>query len=269
LKCGSTGKIRLKIQVVLERAIEYDSRVTPPVVWGWEIWNRSVFHRPPPNPPGMVDDLEIIGSALRIARERGADVAGALPAATLLDCPSAVAEGWRGARDERGTYIVLGLYHDPDKPELDLWEPGRGTPGDRILAGIGRDLVRWLQENHGISARLVPYQIEDGGIYLKDAACLAGIGRMGRNNLVFVPRYGPRVRFRAVWADLDCPEPDRPAMEDPCRDCQGYCIAACPMDAYASDRYDRERCMSRMNADKASGGKRIDHCRACELACRE
>ena len=203
------------------------------------------------------------------AREDRADAAGALPAANLLDCPSAAADGWRGARDKRGAYIVIGLYHDPGKPELDLWEPGLGTPGDRILAGIGKDVVRWLQENHGTSARIIPYQIEDGGIYLKDAACLAGIGRMGRNNLVIVPRYGPRVRFRAVWADLDCPEPDQPGAEDPCRDCPGCCISACPMDAFASGRYERERCMARMNADKASGRGRIDHCRACELACRE
>jgi len=217
----------------------------------------------------MADDMEIIRSALRRAREDGADAAGALPAANLLDCPSAAADGWRGARDKRGAYIVIGLYHDPGKPELDLWEPGLGTPGDRILAGIGKDVVRWLQENHGTSARIIPYQIEDGGIYLKDAACLAGIGRMGRNNLVIVPRYGPRVRFRAVWADLDCPEPDQPGAEDPCRDCPGCCISACPMDAFTSGRYDRERCMARMNADKASGRGRIDHCRACELACRE
>lgn len=215
----------------------------------------------------MSDDREIIRAALRKARELGADTAGAVPAARLIDCPSAVAEKRPGSQTDRGTYIVLGLSHDPEHPELDLWEAGRGTPGDRILGHIGRELARWLQETHGVRSRVVPYQLHDGGIYLKDAACMAGLGRMGRNNLVLVPGYGPRVRFRAVWADLDCPEEPSPVGEDPCAGCEQYCIHACPMEAFSTGRFSRARCLARMDAEKASGRRRIDHCRACELAC--
>ena len=215
----------------------------------------------------MPDDREIIGAAIRKARELGADVAGAVPAAKLIDCPSAVADGYRGSRTDRGTYIVLGLYHDPEHPELDLWEAGRGTPGDRILARIGRELALWLEEEYGTRTRVIPYRMQDGGIYLKDAACMAGIGRMGRSNLVLVPGFGPRVRFRAVWADLNCPESDLSPTDLPCAGCEQYCIRACPMDAFSTGRYSREQCLARMNADKASGRERIDHCRACELAC--
>ncbi len=215
----------------------------------------------------MPDDREIIKTALRKARELGADVAGAVPAKMLIDCPSAVADGHRGSRTDRGTYIVLGLSHDPEHPELDLWESGRGTPGDRVLGHIGRELARWLQETYGTRARVIPYRIQDGGIYLKDAACMAGIGRMGRNNLVLVPGYGPRIRFRAIWTDLDCPDRDLLEREKPCAGCEQYCTRACPMDAFGTGRFSRERCLARMNADKASGRERIDHCRACELAC--
>lgn len=215
----------------------------------------------------MSDNREIIGAAPDKARELGADVAGAIPARKLIGCPSAVADGYQGSREDRGTYIVLGLYHDPEHLELDLWEPGRGTPGDRLLTRIGRDLARWLQETSGTGARVVPYRLQDGGIYLKDAACLAGIGRMGRNNLVLVPGHGPRVRFRAVWTDLDCPDEEFPEGEDPCAGCEGCCIRACPMDAFPAGRYSRARCMTRMDADKVSERDRIDHCRACELAC--
>ncbi|WP_292521325.1 hypothetical protein [Methanoculleus sp.] len=215
----------------------------------------------------MPDDREIISAALRRARELGADVAGAVPAKRLIACPSAVADGYRGSQTDRGTYIILGLYHDPAHPELDLWEAGRGTPGDRILRDIGRVLGRWLHETYGVRARVVPYQLEDGGIYLKDAASLAGVGRIGKNNLVLVPGYGPRVRFRAVWVDLECLEPALPEQTLPCAGCEGCCIHACPMDAFSTGRYSRERCLARMNADKTSGRGRIDHCRACELAC--
>ena len=168
---------------------------------------------------------------------------------------------------DQGTYIVLGLYHDPEHPELDLWEEGRGTPGDRTLAGIGRRLGLWLSERYGVRTRVIPYQLSDGGIYLKDAACMAGIGSMGKNNLVLVPGYGPKVRFRAVWTDLTAPDQDLPGHDSPCAGCADYCIRACPMDAFATGRFSRDRCMARMDADKVSGRERIDHCRACELAC--
>ncbi|KLK87842.1 hypothetical protein SZ63_09560 [Methanoculleus sediminis] len=215
----------------------------------------------------MPNDPEIIRAAIRKAHELGADVAGAVAAKRLVDCPSAVAEKHPGSQENRGTCIVLGLSHDPEHPELDLWEPGRGTPGDRILGNTGKNLARWLQEEYGVRARLIPYRIEDGGIYLKDAACMAGIGRMGRNNLVLVPGYGPKVRFRAVWADLECPEEPSPEGDIPCAGCEGYCTRACPMDAFPTGRFSRERCLARMNADRTSGRRRIDHCRACELAC--
>ncbi len=55
-----------------------------------------------------------------------------------------------------------------------------------------------------------PLPDPDGGIYLKGAACLAGIGVMGRNNLVIVPGYGPGVRFRAIRVDLAVPGPRLP-----------------------------------------------------------
>ena len=217
----------------------------------------------------MPGDPEIIKIALKRALALGADVAGAVPAARLVDCPSAVADGSRGSEADRGTYIVLGLYHDPEDPDLDLWEPGRGTPGDRLLARIGRDLARFLQEEYGIQTRVIPYRLQDGGIYLKDAACMAGIGRMGRNNLVLVPGYGPRVRFRAVWTDLEAPDRDLPEGDLPCAGCEAPCTRACPMGAFFTGRYSRDRCMARMDADKTAGRGRIVHCRACELACRD
>ncbi len=220
-----------------------------------------------PSVPVMPGDSDIIRAALERARELGADAAGAAPASRLVDCPSAVADGYRGSAAGRGIYIVLALHHPPEHPELDLWEEGRGTPGDRILQGIAKNLARWLQDVYGVRTRVIPYQIEDGGIYLKDAACMAGIGSMGRNNLVLVPGYGSRLRFRAVWADLDGLEEDPPVHDSPCAGCVGYCIRACPMDAFRTGRYSRERCLARMEADKASGRMRIDHCRACELAC--
>lgn len=218
----------------------------------------------------MMTDRQIMDAALAKARELGATVAGFVPAARLVACPSAVAEGRHGFRTTRGSFIVLGLYHDPEQPEMDLWEAGRGTPGDRMLARIGASLSRWLAGEHGRAADTLPYQITDGGVYLKDAAVLAGIGTIGRNNLVIVPGYGPRIRFRAVWTDLEPGEPAQPIVESPCDRCPGSCRFSCPQHAFPGGRYDRAACLARMDADKASAARKVspaDHCRICELIC--
>lgn len=210
---------------------------------------------------------EITEELVRHALSLGADVAGTLPAALLTDCPSARAGNSQGSVRDQGTYIIIGLSHDPATPEMDYWEEGRGTPGDRQLAAIGRRLAGWLHDTHGIDAELIPYQLYDGGIYLKDAAVLAGVGIMGKNNLVLVPGYGPRIRFRAVWADLTSNPAAPMDHSSPCRECPGYCISTCPMGAFETGRYSRERCMERMDADKKRGRESIDHCRGCEIAC--
>ena len=215
----------------------------------------------------------IIDALLKRALGLGASVAGSLPAADLRDCPSARAAGPQGFSTFSGTIVVLGLYPDPGKPEMDWREEGRSTPGDRMLRGINLDLAAWLAETHGIEARDIPYQLEDGGIYLKDAAVFAGLGCIGRNNLVINPEFGPRLRFRALWVDIEPGPPSRPALEPPCESCPHPCETECPMNALEGGRYSRARCMARMEADKAAPlnttGKHgpVDHCRVCELVC--
>ncbi len=81
----------------------------------------------------------------------------------------------------------------------------------------------------------------------------------GRSNLIIVPGYGPRVRFRAVWADLDSPDVEPPEGDDPpCTGCENSCARACPMDAFSTGRFSRTRCLARMDADRNSGRERID-----------
>ena len=219
----------------------------------------------------MSGEDETIAGILDKALGLGASLGGFLPAEWLKDCPSARAAGPQGFKTFTGTIIVLGLSHDPACPELDWWEEGKATPGDRILRNIIRELSRWLLAEHGIASREIPYQLSDGGIYLKDAAVMAGLGCIGRNNLVITPEYGPRVRFRALWVAIDAKRPSRTAMEPPCAACDHLCEIACPQGALEGGRYSRDRCLARMDADRTErvGGKKgpVDHCRICELVC--
>jgi epoxyqueuosine reductase len=224
----------------------------------------------------MADEPQVLDDLLEKALELGASLAGYVPAENLRDCPSVRAAGPQGFQTFSGTIVVLGLYHDPEQPEMDWWEEGRGTPGDRMLRRINRELAAWLMEKHGIAARDIPYQVYAGGIYLKDAAVLAGLGYIGRNNLVITPEFGPRVRFRALWVDIYAEQPVRHTPESICDACNHPCETQCPRNALEAGIYSRTRCMDRMDADKAApakamgdGGKKgpVDHCRNCELAC--
>ena len=65
----------------------------------------------------------------------------------------------------------------------------------------------------------------------KKAACLAGLGSIGRSGLFLHPRFGPRVRLGTLFTD--CPFPSAPAPrppEDPCGHCT-LCRDACPAGA--------------------------------------
>ncbi|MDE4907670.1 hypothetical protein L0665_03465 [Methanogenium marinum] len=219
-------------------------------------------------------DRQIMDAVLARALILGASVSGVVPAHLLIDCPSAQRAGLQGLVHESGSVIVLGLYHDPKCPEMDWWEEGRSTPGDRILYGITTALSRWLHEEYGREAHDIPYEVSAGGIYLKDAAVLAGLGVFGRNNLVLVPGFGPCIRFRALWADLEV-KAGVSLCVSPCSGCSLPCHEHCPQQAFPGGQYNRERCLSRMDADKASvacdhgktQNKVVNHCRNCEMFC--
>ena len=113
-------------------------------------------------------------------------------------------------------------------------------------------LTRWLKDEHGISALPLPYHVERGGVFLKDAAVLAGLGIVGRGNLLVNPEWGPRMRFRALLIGGDL-EPTGP-MEGfaPCDTCAQLCHLACPRDVFFAGVFHRPTCIEQINADVAN-----------------
>lgn len=131
--------------------------------------------------------------------------------------------------------VVIGFAHDVDKPELDWWD-GKGTPGNRILIGINHNLSEWIENTFPVKTYKLPYFVEKGGIFLKDAAVIAGLGCIGKNNLVITPVYGPRIRFRALLLDREAKASD-PLEFDPCVDCNQPCRKACPVKSFQNNAY--------------------------------
>ncbi|MGD9304229.1 MAG: hypothetical protein PVF79_08180 [Desulfobacterales bacterium] len=177
--------------------------------------------------------------------------------------------------------LVWALVHPLSEPELDWWSmkvPGF-TPGNRVLRRQSKQLRIWLGEELGISALSLPYQIEFGGAFLKDSAHLAGLGVIGKNNLLVTPEFGTRVRLRGIFMEAEL-EPTGPIDFDPCNGCDRPCHQACPREAFRSGTFERALC--KLENDKRDADVEILNgsimgidepsevtkpCRYCELAC--
>lgn len=202
-----------------------------------------------------------------------------LPADPLFNWPDTVKSA-----------LVIGLSHPEDAPELDWWD-GRGTPGNRMLIDIMKRTNQQIEDELNLKTRKIHYYVEKGGVFLKDAAVLAGLGCIGKNNMLVTPSHGPRMRLRALLLDTEI-DPTGPITFDPCTDCRVYCRKVCPEHAMdeispafksidfsgclpARDgSYKRETCNLRMEKDvreseKNSGGGQpiIKYCRRCEFVC--
>jgi epoxyqueuosine reductase len=249
------------------------------------------------------------------AKELGACLAGIASVENLKKSPSHVISGklddYKGVGTNESdkispgevvwpenahSAIVIAVAHPEEKPELDWWQDGisGGTEGNQALISINTNLAEWLTVEKGIKANNLPYFIARGGIFLKDAAVLAGLGCIGKNNLFVTPEFGPRIRLRAMVINEVLPYTG-PIDFDPCEDCPMPCIKACPQQAFGSKIYSKKQlglerlpartgvysrilCNVQMELDinhyekitiegRDAPGRRIRYCRACELAC--
>ena len=193
--------------------------------------------------------------------------------------------------------IVFAVAHPADKPEMDWWCGEIDPPGNKRLLSVSREFKRWLSAAYP-EVNLYPkrYHVERGGLYLKEAASQAGLGRVGRNNLLVTPQFGPRVRLRAMTISVDLP-PTGPIDFDPCAGCDAPCIRHCPQAAFSEviytpeetgieylpgrdGSYYRASCNRQMEKNEAEAQegmmpevcdhpeKIIKYCRNCELFCR-
>ena len=203
---------------------------------------------------------------------------------------------------EAKSALVIAVSHPQDKPELDWWD-AKGSPGNRILIRINRELSIWIEKEFGIKTHKMPYSVKTGGIYLKDTAVLGGLGCIGRNNLLVTPELGSKVRLRAMLLEDEL-TPTGPIAFDPCDGCEEFCRKSCPQNAYGKTvfssnelrmvslpgrdgSFSRARCLIQMDKDNEDSEidyskmvqfawdteeipqteKHAKYCRQCELVC--
>lgn len=237
----------------------------------------------------MTQDHQLAEELIAEAEKLEGFRAGIAAIDEVLGAPSYMAEAsgsWETNHSENPTpwlsngrsLLVLAMHHPEDNPKLDWFDRGN-TAGNRWMTKVSEELASWLLRTHGVRAQPLPYHVEKGGVYLKDAAVFAGLGVVGKNNLLLDRKWGPRVRLRAILIEGNLPS--GPPLKDfqPCQDCDMPCRKACPENAFALGEYDRPTCIERLNSDRVhpidsgrrdSEGSQIlvtDWCRQCEFEC--
>ncbi len=202
-----------------------------------------------------VSSSELTEKIVEKAKSLGAAIAGIASVESLKASPSHriypkigmnLNVHWQDAQDEAKpdgvawpadavSVVVIGVEHNAKKRELDWWD-GKGTPGNRILIRINNKLSEWIENALSVKTYKLPYFVSKGGIFLKDAAVMAGLGCIGKNNLVITPGYGPRIRFRALLLDRKA-EATGPLEFNPCEGCKQHCRKACPVKAFQNTVY--------------------------------
>lgn len=90
------------------------------------------------------------------------------------------------------------------------------------------------------------------GLYShKKAACLAGLGSIGRNTLFLHRLWGPRVRLGTLFTDCPLPALELPKCDNPCIGCNA-CVASCPAKALTGNDLPQNDAARELRIDPAA-----------------
>ena len=99
------------------------------------------------------------------------------------------------------------------------------------------------------------YRVATPRLPLKLVASRSGLGKYGRNNIMYVEGMGSFMRLTAVYSDIPCEKDQwqKTQIMTDCKNCD-LCQKACPTGAISSDRFllKAERCLTYHNEKKAS-----------------
>ncbi|MHA2391478.1 MAG: hypothetical protein ACXAEX_05885 [Promethearchaeota archaeon] len=169
--------------------------------------------------------------------------------------------------DNSKTVIIIG-FHLYDIT-LDAWSHKEGEKvwsyhfADAVIEQFCHRVRRYLIKK-GFNSRVISYS---PGLYLKEAAALAGIGPIGKNNLLITDQYGSQVRLRAITttAPLVCGEPITESKY--CEDCN-ICFESCPAKAFSNGAYIKEKCYIYLDSHKQKlSDYTVIECNLCIESC--
>lgn len=117
------------------------------------------------------------------------------------------------------------------------------------------------------ASQLVDWERQRAHVSHKHIAQQAGLGWIGRNNLLIHPTFGARLRLVSVLTDMPLPADD-PLRQD-CGECRA-CIASCPGGCIKErpEDFDHLGCYEQIKAMVKAAGISQNICGLCVKACR-
>lgn len=139
---------------------------------------------------------------------------------------------------------------------------------DMIAYLLSRDIERMGYKALPFAAsQLIDWQNQKAHISHKRMAELAGIGWIGRNNLMVHPAFGAHVRYNTVLTDIPL-TPGSP-LDMGCGTCVA-CVSACPAHAIKTTReeFDHQGCFAMLKRFKNERNLGHHICGICVKACK-
>ncbi|MBN1760835.1 MAG: epoxyqueuosine reductase [Chitinispirillaceae bacterium] len=210
-----------------------------------------------------------------IAYALGADLCGIAPVGRFNDAPS----GFKPKDIYKATRSVI-VYAKRLPTEILFAQSC--IPYTHVNALIATEVDRLSLslslklQDRGIKNVIVPtddpYEFWDGkkrhgmGILsMRHAGYLAGLGRLGKNNLLINKTYGNMIQIGVILADYEC-EYDEPAIYEVCPQHCSACLSVCPEEALDGTTVQQSRCRELSNF-KTEQGFVLKKCWACRSAC--
>ncbi|MDD5132734.1 MAG: hypothetical protein PHH44_08750 [bacterium] len=117
------------------------------------------------------------------------------------------------------------------------------------------------------ASQVIDWQNQKGHLSHKKMAAAAGLGWIGRNNLLVTPQYGAQVRLVTILTDMPL-STDRP-LTDNCGACQA-CLATCPAKAIKEkpQDFDHQACFAALKEFQRKKYVPQYICGICVKACK-
>lgn len=136
------------------------------------------------------------------------------------------------------TVIIIGIHlYDVT---LDAWYSSKKNFhfADSILEVHCHRIKDFLFKK-GYNSKVMSYT---PGLFLKDSAALAGVGPIGKNNLLITKKFGSQVRLRALTTNAPLVVGEPILESEYCKECK-ICQESCPADAFQDGKYNKDICL--------------------------
>ncbi|TFG15184.1 MAG: epoxyqueuosine reductase [Promethearchaeota archaeon] len=188
----------------------------------------------------MENDKELTEDLIKYSKKIGIDIIG-FADPKYYDRFSKINRPERFLKDAKSVIIIgIHLY----EIILDAWSQDQKTGKsfhylDSILENRCYLIKEYLAKK-GFNSEIVPY---NQGLFLKDSAALAGIGPIGKNNLLITKEFGSQIRLRAMVTNAPLISGNPITESEYCVDCN-ICHDACPAKAFVNGKYVKDICFS-------------------------